>query len=89
MWPENNMLMPLGHAEIGSGNPRQMELHLARDVENNKKEFYRYIGQKGHTKENWLQQTWRRLRYSESSFLSLLWKLVLQCLSCPSTSRQE
>ena len=46
MWPENNMLMPLGHAEIGSGNPRQMELHLARDVENNKKEFYRYIGQK-------------------------------------------
>ena len=42
-----------------------MELHLVRDVKNNKKGFYRYIGQKRWAsksvsplmiKENWLQQ---------------------------------
>ena len=53
----------------------QMELNLTRDVKNNKKEFYRYIGRRKQTKEsvpplineNWLPQTWKKLRYSAYS----------------------
>ncbi|KAM9608247.1 uncharacterized protein ACIBXB_000772 [Morphnus guianensis] len=51
-----------------------IELNLARDVEGNKKSFYRYIGEKRKTRKNvgpfkkemgdWLPVTWRRLRYS-------------------------
>ena len=47
------------------------------EVKNNKKGFRKYIGQKRQAKdsipplikrrENWLQQTWGRLRYSTSS----------------------
>ena len=43
----------------------QMELNLAKDVKDDKK-LYRYIGQKRQAKlrkEDWLQQTWRRLSY--------------------------
>jgi len=50
---------------------RNIELNLVRDVKNHKKGFYRYTSQKTQIKENipslinenWLQQTWRRLRY--------------------------
>jgi len=48
-----------------------MELNLMRDVKDNKKEFYMYVGQKKKAKEsiaplrkeNWIQQIWRKLRY--------------------------
>jgi len=54
---------------------RNIELNLVRDVKNHKKGFYRYTSQKTQIKENipslinenWLQQTWRRLRYLTSS----------------------
>lgn len=51
-----------------------MELSLARDVKNNKI-FFRYVGWKRQARENvnsptnednWLPQTWRRLRYLRS-----------------------
>ena len=51
MSPEKNAGMLSKHAKIGSGMPRQMELHLARDVKNNKTGFYRYNNQKRQAKK--------------------------------------
>lgn len=52
MWPGKNTRMLLRHVKDKIVEDKvQIKLNLAKDVKNNKKEFYRYAGQKGQAKE--------------------------------------
>ncbi len=86
-WEEYRAVVHVCRDRIRKANA-QVELNLARDVKDNKKGFYRYIGEEetgqgGRSPSDerqwgsWLPQTQKKLRYSMSALPQSSWVVRL------------